>query len=102
MNELKIVAWNTVTFPNATAKGFLIKLKEELNEAMDDIENENYAGLDRELADIAILSISYLARIRGKSFDDVIEEKFKVVQSRTWGEENENGDRKKICVGHSL
>ena len=94
--EQKIIKWNESTFPHATEKAFLLKLKEELNEALSDIENENLAGLDYELADIAIVAISYLSRIKKKSFQIMIREKFGIVQGREFGEEDENGDRCKL------
>lgn len=94
--ESKIVSWNKTTFPNATKKAFLIKFKEELLEALDEIYTNDEEALVLELADIAILSVSYINRFHGSSLFDVINGKFMVVSAREWGAEDKHGDREKM------
>jgi NTP pyrophosphatase (non-canonical NTP hydrolase) len=93
--ERQIVSWNKTTFPNATREAFLLKIKSELVEAMVEADSANEDALVHELADVAILSISYLARFHNSSLYDAINTKFKIVASREWGAEDEHGDKVK-------
>jgi len=95
--EQQIVEWNREIFPNANRKAFYEKLEEELREALDCMILDNPEDdLVMEIADIAIVAISWLNRYEDMTLTEAIEEKFEIIKRRKYGLEDENGGRFKI------
>jgi predicted house-cleaning noncanonical NTP pyrophosphatase (MazG superfamily) len=95
--ERDIVLWHRATFPNANAKAVIDKLESELREAICELKFGDMQKLLEELADVYIVACS-LANRRDLFEDNVtmtrvIQDKMNVNKARTWGEEDENGDR---------
>ena len=94
--EKQIVTWNREIFPTANDTAFRNKLYEELQEAHEANLCGKLDNLEQEIADIAIVAISWLARFRDKTLEQVIEDKFKIIQDRKYGPPDQNGGRFKI------
>lgn len=90
----EITAWQAATFKKATALTAAEHLKEEAAELVEAIET--YApgkAIDHEYAD-CILLVFGSAKLYGFSYDDIcriVMEKFKIAQTREWGDPNEKG-----------
>lgn len=102
--EEDIVEWHQRTFPNATAQAIILKLREELHEAIVDAIHGNLQSLLEEIADCFIVACSLAARRdlfeHNVSMTRVIRDKMKVNKARVWGPETENGDRKRVKQVH--
>lgn len=96
--EYDIQLWHRATFPNISEEAMLEDIAEGCEEIISCTRSIDYhrENLDHKLANIAIDAISYLARVRGKTLQQVIGEKFDIVKGREFGPEDENGDRQKI------
>lgn len=98
--EKEVLEWQKNTFPNATMRAKMIKLREECIELIAAIEFGNYQQVLEESADVFIVAVN-IANDR-REFEDnvtmtrVITDKLAINKSRTWGPEDETGNRKKI------
>jgi len=97
--EKEVLEWQTNTFPCATMKAKMLKLREECIELIAAIEFGNYQQVVEEAADVFIVSVN-IANDR-REFEDnvtmtrVIADKLAVNKARTWGPEQPDGNRKK-------
>jgi NTP pyrophosphatase (non-canonical NTP hydrolase) len=94
--EKEVLDWHRSTFPNATNTAVLEKLKEETLELLAElVKPSTRENTEKEIADVAIVSISLLNRW-GTSLSDQIKLKLEINKLRSWGDEDKNGDRPRI------
>jgi NTP pyrophosphatase (non-canonical NTP hydrolase) len=94
--EKEIIDWRKEIFPNVTIEGTRKKLLEECCELIAAIVSKNEADILRELADVFIAGSSHAEKTgRGTVRSEVVF-KMKVNRNRTYGDEDENGDRPRV------
>lgn len=87
-----ITKWQEETFPQSTSLSKIEHLKEEVDELITDI-NENNSGKASEFADCFMLLFG-AAYSDGMSYENIcnaIEKKMKINRTRKWGKVNEKG-----------
>lgn len=87
-----ITKWQDETFKKATSLSKMAHLKEEIEELILDLKN-NDVNKRKEFADCFILLFGAAAS-DGMSHDDIcyeIDEKMKTNYARTWGKPNDDG-----------
>lgn len=88
-----IVQWQDRTFPNSTPYSKIIHLKEEIEELLVEIENDNLESAKKEISDCFILLFGVAHKL-GLSFDDIqssIDNKHNENLSRKWGKPDDSG-----------
>lgn len=98
--EKEVLAWHRETFPRATFDAISDKIIEEAGELLDAVEyyqrfDDKKQEIPLELADVAIAGIALLNRM-GTSLSAVIAAKLATNKARVWGDQEPNGDRKRI------
>jgi len=98
--EHKILEWHSETFPNATLKAVIEKLKEEVMEAHYSLAFNDLQSALEECADVFIVACAVAARRDlfedNVSMSRVIADKLAVIKARTWGPEDSEGDRPRV------
>lgn len=86
----EVRAWAALTFPDQKPLGIARHLENEIGELLTALEDPTPTNVREELADVALLVLD-LAGFLEIDLEAAIREKFAVIRSRTWGEENEAG-----------
>ena len=92
--------WHTATFPNATEKAIIDKLKEECLELLDAIDKGDSTEIMREAADVLIVASSLGTRTKSGILSEHVAIKMAINESRQWGKENSEGDRPRERLKH--
>lgn len=82
--QKRVAAWSRATFPKATEAGRLKHLEREVAELLADPSD------GEEMADIVILLLTQADR-HGVDLLAAVEAKFAELQTREWGEPDEDG-----------